>query len=195
MNTPQQVPIQQPPQQFYGNMYPQPQVNQVVYSEPVQMQDYAHQPAQQPDQGHMTVEESTAWVSESDIRYKDGVVAICLNLFLPGLGHFLFGQKVKGITFLLSFILYSTLISVLSIIFVGFLFFIPLIYVWIAQLCDGYWLAERLKKGYPIMKGEHSANWIRFTGAGLLVKPSFVSGSDKAPQDWYIKTSEVQQQV
>jgi TM2 domain-containing membrane protein YozV len=189
-NTPAQAPYQQA-QQFYGNMYPQ---TQVVYSESLKISDHVQQPAIEVDQD-LTVQESSAWVQESDIRYKDGVVAIFLNFFLPGLGHFLLGQKVKGIIFLLAIILYSILASVLSIVLVGFLFFIPLTYVWIVQIYDGYWLVERVKKGYPIMKGEHSSIWVKYTGAGLFVKPSFASGSDSAPEEWHVKVTEVPQML
>lgn len=179
---------QQPQQFIYPQAVPQQVPQQVVYSEAQEVE----QPATYSPQPIVEDVTSTAWVPEEDIRYKDGIVSVALNLFIPGLGHFLMGQKIKGITFFLMMALLSTLIGVLSLLVIGFVFIIPATFVWVAYIYDGFVLAERLKKGYPIMKGEISAKWVKWSGACLFVSPSFVTGSETAPQDWHVKVSEVQ---
>jgi TM2 domain-containing membrane protein YozV len=147
----------------------------VVYSEPVTTM----------------IVEGEAWVPQSDMICKDGFIVLILNLIFPGLGHVLLGQRVKGITFFVGIMLCYVLVMVFAILLIGIFFLIPVIFIWIGSMIDGYNLGERVKKGYPIMKGELSAPWIKYTGAGLFVKPSFVTDSDQAPSEWHNRMAQV----
>lgn len=196
MNSPlSNVPSVQPntfQQPFYGNLYPQTSqvpMSQVVYSEPQHQEHHQQRVVQQPV---ASSEDNSAWVPESDIRYKDGIVALALNFCFPGLGHFLLGQKVKGATIFALLLLLGVAMAILSMILIGVLLLAPILYIFVAQLYDGYELAERLKKGYSIMKGEHSSKWVKYSGIGLFVSPSFVTGSESAPQDWHTRNNEIQ---
>jgi hypothetical protein len=133
-------------------------------------------------------EPSTHWVSKSDIRYIDHWVAFLLNFFLPGVAQILLGQKRKGITYFVLAILYSSkawLWNYLNLMFLPRIMLLLVLIdwflflnVWICSIVDGYYMTNRLKKGYSIMKGEHATNWTRSTIFIVLGEVNFVTPSD-----------------
>ena len=86
----------------------------------------------------------------------------------------------------------ATLTAVLTIVLIGLLLIPIHLFFSIMVIIDGYKMAERMKKGYRIMKGEC---WSSFTAIGVSLvetSPVFVTGSGKEPMEWKQMVAQVE---
>lgn len=78
---------------------------------------------------------------------KSPVLAVVLSFFICGLGQIYNGQVMKGLMFLLLYILLWVVAGFLVIAVVGFcLFPLPLL-LWLYGLYDAYTVAEKINRG------------------------------------------------
>jgi len=199
--TMQQQPLQYyyvVPQQAVGDVYnPQPQIyyphliNQQIPTQNVVLpplptrtpQSDQTQPTQNVDT-HPTHDPNEAYVSPLSSGLDPTLVLVC-SFIMPGLGHLVIGQQSKAALYFVTHFLMSILTAALMFLFFTGVLIIPiqLIYL-IMVMIDSYYVAERLKKGYAVMKGEC---WSRFTAAGVSLiekkSPVFVYGVNE-PLEW-----------
>ncbi|KAL9644965.1 hypothetical protein ABK040_004458 [Willaertia magna] len=123
-----------------------------------------------------------AWVK---VKGVDPIVVALANIICPGLGHAMIGQYSKAITYFVINFLLSLIIGLLAVIVIGF-FLIPIqliYYVYI--IIDGYKVSERLRKGYPVLKGEcYSKVTTLFVPLVEKLSPVFVYGESGEPMEW-----------
>jgi hypothetical protein len=86
--------------------------------------------------------------------YMHPVVVTIINFFLPGLGDLLIKQTEKGIALFVGFYITLVLLIALCFIIIGFFLLPFMVFLWIIIMVDGWECASKLKKGFPIMKGE-----------------------------------------
>lgn len=116
---------------------------------------------------------------------KDFVPMTALLGFLfPGLGTIYIGQLAKGLVHIFATIFLHVICLLLAPILVGLILYpFALVYMLFIFL-DGIKVADRLKNGYPVMKGEcyySIATW----GVGAFVKPIFnATNVNNCPQVW-----------
>ncbi|KAL9641975.1 hypothetical protein ABK040_004032 [Willaertia magna] len=126
----------------------------------------------------------------------DSIAVLLANFLIPGLGHALIGQFSKAITYFMVNTVLAILIGVLSIILIGFALIPFQIVYFVYILVDGYKCSERLKKGYPVMKGEcYSRVSALFVNYLERQSPVFVVGEGNEPIDWKQKCQVVDRQL
>eukprot|EP01080_Neovahlkampfia_damariscottae_P003558 gene3558-6293_t len=131
------------------------------------------------------------WVKP--IAVEPVLVFIC-NIFAPGLGHILLGQHKKGIMLLTIYGIMSIIIWPLTCFLVGIpLLIIPLVHI-ILILYDGQILADRAKRGIPIMEGECGTSLIK-PFLSLVCNPVFNNSDlEDCPRDWMKKMQNIEHQ-
>lgn len=88
------------------------------------------------------------------------------------------------------FVLETFLVTVLSVCLVG-ICLIPLLYAhMVIIMLDAFYMAERLKKGFPIMQGECGLGAACFM-LDKMVTPTFVTGSSFVPPEYLARMSRV----
>eukprot|EP01080_Neovahlkampfia_damariscottae_P012095 gene12095-5588_t len=175
----QQVYQQQPQQQ---QQYTQQQVYQ---QQPQQQQQVYQQQFQQPV--NPMNGSSSSWAQPGT---TEPIIIFLCNLFFPGLGHILLGQVTKGILIIVSWIVLYTTIIVLSSFLIG-LIFIPLLIVHMGiVLYDGQVLADRVKRGYPIMQEENSTSWMKMIN---FFRGFNHNNINECPQEWISKQQQTNQ--
>eukprot|EP01080_Neovahlkampfia_damariscottae_P000695 gene695-8947_t len=146
---------------------------------------------QQPSLVNPITHQDTSWVIPAS---NEPVLAVLANLFIPGLGHVLIGQYKKGIMIWVLFGIINSIIAILACFLIGIpLLIVPLIQ-FIVILYDCGVLADRLKRGIPVMEGECATSLIK-PGLSLVCKPVFNNTNlDECPQEWVSKMQSIQYQ-
>ena len=184
-------------QQQPTRLPPLPQVSQPQHANMPNQNNYAYPTtnATIPTTISNTTQIPITQESYVNVQGVEPILILICSFLMPGLGHLVMGQQSKGaIYFGVNFVI-GIIIAATAWIFVG-LAFIPfaLIYVMLIMI-DSYVLADRLKKGYPVLKGEC---YFRITswGVSLLEKksPVFVHGVDE-PLEWQQKCEQVRRQL
>ena len=127
-----------------------------------------------------TVVEETYWIEP-----KDNVIhpwlTVLINFFVPGLGQVCIGQVGKGLGILVSFLLFSFITYLLMFVLIGFILWFFLVAYWVAIMVDGYYQADKLRKGQAIMKGECEYSFIKYPTTFFETGPTFVTTEQS---DW-----------
>ncbi|KAG2381359.1 hypothetical protein C9374_006348 [Naegleria lovaniensis] len=202
----QQQPQLYYPQVYYPHLMGQPQQQQQPTRLPPLPQVSQPQQHAVPNQNNYAYPTTTPTHSGSgqipitqesyvNVQGVEPILVLLCSFLMPGLGHLIIGMQSKGaVYFIVNFIM-GIIIAATSWIFVG-LAFIPFVFVYfILIMIDSYVLADRLKKGYPVLKGEcyfRVTSW----GVSLLEKksPVFVHGVDE-PLEWQQKCEQVRRQL
>ena len=125
---------------------------------------------------------------------KEPIVVTILNIILPGLGHMALGQFKKGLGIAAFSLVANTIAFSLCIFLVGFLM-IPFVMIFDSPivLYDGWTMASRAKKGYPILEGECATKYIKMPSS-LFASPVFLNtNEDECPKEWLDKINEFEQ--
>ena len=124
------------------------------------------------------------WVQPSSSLFKDPAAVLVLNIMVTGLGHMFMGQERKGIAYFITNII-AWILMTMSM--VGILI-LPLFLYWHWMiLLDGYTLAQRLRMGFPILKGECTNRWAKFGIGWMMGKNTILfnhNNIDECPQEW-----------
>merc|ERR1712151_834923 len=170
-------------QYYQGPRYNMDQSQEMIYDQK-NYQPYVDQTSYQVSETAPTSTNDDQWVESAPLMTEPAIVAL-LNFFMPGLGHLLIGQVEKGMFYIIETFIETFIISILSVVLIG-LYLIPFALIFqVFVMIDGYKIAERMKRGYPVMKGECS-NRIASLGLKLFIKgPVFVNSDPKsAPVEW-----------
>ena len=134
---------------------------------------------------------NSPWVQPKDIKTDSPVVIALLNFIIPGLGAILLGQIKKGIYFIIILLVLHLLFLLMVIPFLNFIVFwvavIGLLVLRVVTAWDGYVVADRVSKGYSIMKGECGIPSAIFIGLSGLEKDSKIfscNNPNEAPPEW-----------
>ena len=74
----------------------------------------------------------------------------------------------------------------------GIILFPILLVLWGIYLVDGQLLADRLKRGLPIMQGECGTSWAKPGLSCLMSEPVFSNQNiDECPQEWITKMQQI----
>jgi TM2 domain-containing membrane protein YozV len=188
----QQQPLPYYPQQQQQQNFVQPNfVQQNVQQQftqpqnPVQ-QSYSFQPVQQPVINPITMQQSS-WVTPA---CSEPLIVLLCNFIMPGLGQILLGQVKKGLFMMIFYMICNTVIILIAS-FTGIgIILIPLLFIhWGVILLDGQILADRAKRGIPIMQGECATPWAKI-GLSTFLAPDPVFSNTKleeCPQEWISK--------
>ncbi|EFC41169.1 predicted protein [Naegleria gruberi] len=90
------------------------------------------------------------------------ILILLLNFLFAGLGHLVLGQSGKGITYIVINFLLFFLIVLLSFVFIGICILPLQIVWWVMVMVDGYVIAQRLKEGKAVRKGECAFSITKF---------------------------------
>jgi len=132
-----------------------------------------------------------SWVTATP--YMDPIICCLINMFLPGIGHVLLGQKSKGLGIFANRILLG--IAAIFIPFIGQLISIFILVLFFFTLVDGIQIGERLERGVPVMKGECSNGFISMM-LSCWVSPVFDNNEPaSAPMEWRMKMKEIADRV
>ena len=176
---------------------PLPNVNHIPQQQPTYVPSTLP-PTIQPTTTTPIVTNTTVQVTDESYVKVQGVepalVLLC-NLVFPGLGHFVIGQQSKGAIYLVVSVVLTTILAVLCAFFIG-IPLIPLVLIYnILVMIDGYVIADRIRKGYPVLKGEC---YCRITSWGVSLvetkSPVFVHGSADEPAVWQLQCRQVDRQ-
>ena len=75
---------------------------------------------------------------------------------------------------------------------IGIILFPILLVLWGIYLVDGQLLADRLKRGLPIMQGECGTSWAKPGLSCLMSEPVFSNQNiDECPQEWITKMQQI----
>eukprot|EP01080_Neovahlkampfia_damariscottae_P009450 gene9450-1656_t len=125
---------------------------------------------------------------------KEPIVVTLLNILQPGLGHIALGQWKKGFGIAAFSLVANTIAITLCAFLVGFLI-IPFVMLFDSPivLYDGWTMASRSKKGYPILEGECATKYIKMPSS-LFCSPVFLNtNEDECPKEWLEKINEFEQ--
>jgi TM2 domain-containing membrane protein YozV len=181
----QQQPLPYYPQQQQQKFINQPQFQQQNVQQPVQ-QSYSFQQVQQPVINPITLQQSS-WVTPA---CSEPLIVLLCNFIMPGLGQILLGQVKKGLFMMIFYMICNTIIIVIAS-FTGIgIILIPLLFIhWGVILLDGQILADRAKRGIPIMQGECATPWAKFGLSTILDQEPVFSNTklEECPQEWISK--------
>eukprot|EP01080_Neovahlkampfia_damariscottae_P005965 gene5965-9964_t len=185
----QTQPLPYQPQQ--QNIYPQTQnglTQQSSSTQNVQQNEQTQnvQPQfQQPmNPVNPITHQQTSWVTPTSV---EPILVLLCNFFLPGLGHIVLGQYKKGIAFLITFMVIDFIIVIIASLTGGIgLILYPILFVpFCIYLIDGQILADRSKRGFPLMHGECGTSWAK-PGLSLIMSDKVFchANLDECPEEW-----------